>query len=199
MIRFLREDSDRELTRHIPWRLPDGIRKRLEKVLDDNSDLRTMGNQSAKEAYDHLRDILSMDDGKGISFEEMKRMKNWFENHTNSKKTKQYELYGGDVMMNWVDNQLNTARRTAEGHRKARKAAGYTNAYKKEHTADNQTTVTTVDDRTPSYNPMTNDKKNRLKELSAIREQRTVLISEEQKNAIDNYLYEIKQNKNKKQ
>ena len=46
---------------------------------------------------------------------------------------------------------------------------------------------------------MTNDKKNRLKELSAIREQRTVLISEEQKNAIDNYLYEIKQNKNKKQ
>ena len=180
MIRFLTEDTSSELTKHIPWRLPDGIKKHLEKTLEDNKDKSLTSNPTTKEAMDHLKDILSMDKTGGIKFNEMKRMKNWFDRHSNAKKTKQYELYGGDIMMNWVNNQLNTARKTAEEHRKARKAAGYTNAYKKEHTADKQTTVTTVDDKTPSYNPTTNDKKNRLKELTAIREQRTVIISENQ-------------------
>ena len=185
MIRFLTEDTSSELTRHIPWRLPDGIRKLLEKTLEDNKGESLTKNPTTKEAMDHLKDILSMDESDGIKFNEMKRMKNWFERHSNAKKTKQYELYGGDVMMNWVNNQLNTARKTAEEHRKARKAAGYTNAYKKEHTADKQTKIITVDDKTPSYNPMTNDKKNRLKELSAIREHRTVVITDRQRRLIE--------------
>lgn len=188
MIRFITEDTSSELTRHIPWRLPDGIRRHLEKTLEDNKDEALTKNHTTKEAMDHLKDILSMDGEGGIKFDEMKRMKNWFARHSNATKTKQYELYGGDVMMNWVNNQLDTARRTAEGHRKARKAAGYTNAYKKEHTADTQTTVTTVDDKTPSYNPITNSKKSRLKELSALREHRTIVISKEQKLLIESKL-----------
>ena len=164
MVVFLNEDTDKALTKHIPWHLPDGIRSCLERTRDNNEKDRLTKNPTTKEAWDHLNDILDMDDGKGIDVKEMKRMKNWFDHHTNATKTKQYELYGGEVMMNWVNNQLNSARRIIKQQKEADKAMGKENSYKKQHDTDRQTKVSKLDN-TPTYNPVTGEKRNRLKEL----------------------------------
>lgn len=180
MIVFLKEDTDTALTKHIPWHLPDGIRSHLESIRDENEKDELTKNHTTKEAWDHLIDILDMDDNKGIDIKEMKRMKNWFENHTHAIKTKQYELYGGEIMMNWVNNQLNSARLTIKQEKEADKAMGKQNAFKKPHETDRQTTVTKLDN-TPTYNPATGNKQNRLKELSALKENKTIILTEEQR------------------
>lgn len=189
MIHFINEDTNINITKHIPWKLPDGIKSILLKAKEDNKDENLGGNHDTKEAWDHLNDILSMDSDKGINVKEMKRMKHWFDTHKFAKSTKQYELYGGDAMANWVENQLTSARRTEQQRKEAERAAGKSNAFKKEHDADRSLTVTTVDDKTPTYNPATGNKQKRLKELSSLQEnKKIVILNEEQRNQIKNYL-----------
>lgn len=183
MIHYIKEDKDKSLTNHIPWHLAPGIRSHLETIKNSNKKNSLTKNHTTKEAWDHLIDILEMDDDKGISFNEMKRLKNWFEKHQNAKKTKQYELYGGDIMYNWVNNQLNSARLKVKQKKEAEKTMGKDNAYRKTHKTDRQTNVTKLDN-TPTYNPMTGNKLNRLKELSAIQESKVIIINEKQEKII---------------
>lgn len=194
MIRFLKEDTNTELTQHIPWRLPDGIRSHLAKTLEDNKDDNLTKNHSTKEALDHLKDILEMDKGKGISFHEMKRMKNWFDTHSNASESKQYELYGGEVMMTWVNNQLNTAREITKAHKEARDAGGLMNPYIKAHDKDRQTTVTKADKDLPTHNPKSGEKNKKWKKIAGINESKTVILSEDQKNLIQKIFIDNKNN-----
>lgn len=180
MVIFLTEDSDKALTNHIPWHLPNGIRLHLEKIRDSYEHDELTKNHTTKEAWDHLNDILDMDGGKGISFHEMKRMKHWFDKHQNSDMTTQYILYGGNIMKTWVDNQLHSARLKVKQDKEALRAMGKSNAFKKEHDADRQTTVTKVDSKVPTYNPATGRKLNRLKELTDINEGKVVVLNEQQ-------------------
>lgn len=193
MIHFINEDTNVNITKHIPWKLPDGIKNMLLRIKENNKDEDLGGNHDTKEAWDHLNDILKMDAEGGINVKEMKRIKHWFDKHTNATTTKQYELYGGDAMATWVNNQLTSARRTEQQRKEAERAAGKTNAFKKEHTAERSTTVTKVDNSTPTYNPMTGNKQKRLKELSALKEnKKTVILTEEQRNQIQEYLLKNK-------
>lgn len=182
MIVFINEDTDKALTKHIPWHLPDGVRHHLEAIKGNNDKESLTKNKNSKEAWDHLIDILQMDDGKGIDIKEMKRIKHWFEHHTNATNTKHYELYGGEVMMNWVNNQLESARRTIKQQKEAEKAMGKSNAFKKAHDTDRQTVVTKALDKTPTYNPSTGNKLNKLKELSALKESKTIILTDGQRN-----------------
>lgn len=172
MIHFITEDTNIRMTKHIPWRLPDGIKAVLLKTKKANERESLGGNHDTKEAWDHLNDILKMDSEGGISFNEMKRMKHWFDTHGNAKKTKQYELYGGDAMATWVNNQLESARRLERQRKEAEREAGKTNAFKKPHDADRSTRVTVIDNDTPTYNPATGNKQKRLRELTSLRENR---------------------------
>lgn len=183
MIHFITEggDGNKELkTRR--WFLPDGVRHHLEKIKDGNKKEELSKNHTTKEAWDHLVFILGEE--KGISYNEMKRIKNWFDKNKNATKTKQYELYGGEVMKNWVDNQLKSATLIVKQHKEAQKAMGKDNAFIKPHEADRQNTATKVDTKVPTYNPLTLNKQNRLKELSDIKENKTVIITETQKLAL---------------
>lgn len=184
MIFFVNEDKNSELVNHVPWFLPDGIKKHLENIKNNNEKSELTKNHTTKEAYDHLIDILNMSNNSGIKFEEMKRIKHWFDTNQNSQNTKQYELYGGDIMKNWVNNQINSARKEAELHKQAKSLAGHENAYKKQHTKNNQTVVTRMDDKTPTYNPVTGNKQNRIKELTKINENRLIILSEKQQNEL---------------
>lgn len=184
MIRFLVEggDGNKEL-KNRRWFLPDGIRAHLEKVRKDNKKEDLSKNHTTKEAWDHLVFILGEE--KGISYNEMKRIKNWFDKNRNATKTKQYELYGGETMKTWVDNQLNSAALIVKQHKEAQRAMGKENSFRKAHDADKQTTVSKVDTKVPTYNPATLNKQNRLKELSAIKEQKTVIITSQQKRKLN--------------
>ena len=180
MVHFLTEggDGNKELkTRR--WFLPDGVRHHLEKIKDDNKKEELSKNHTTKEAWDHLVFILGEE--KGISYNEMKRIKNWFDKNYNATKTKQYELYGGNIMKTWVENQLNSATLWVKKHKEAQRAMGKENAFIKPHEADRQNTVSKVDTSVPTYNPATLNKQNRLKELEDLKEQKTIIITESQR------------------
>ena len=179
MIHFITEggNGNRELKDRY-WVLPDGVVHHLQKVKDDNDKESLTKNHTTKEAWDHLVYVLDKKDH--LSYQEMKSIKNWFDKNTNSTKTKQYELYGGETMKNWVNNQLDSAVLLVKQHKEAQRAMGKDNAFLKAHEADRQNTATKVDTKVPTYNPLTLNKQNRLKELSVLKENKTVIITEEQ-------------------
>ena len=73
MIHLLNEENS-EL-RHRKFALPDGIRKHLQNVLNSYN-----GDKTAN-GYQRLTNILKMD---GIMYNEMKRIKNFFDNYKGS-------------------------------------------------------------------------------------------------------------------
>lgn len=183
MIHFITEGGNREL-KDRRWIIPDGVRHHLEKVKADNKKEEMTSNHTTKEAYDHLEYILSLDNG--IDYNEMKRIKNWFAKNSNATKTKQYELYGGSIMNTWVVNALNTATRNAKSNKEADQAAGIKTRDKDERDTGLKATV---DDKTPTYNPATLNKLNRLKELSNIKENRIIILTEAQTKEIREKLF----------
>ena len=180
MIHYITEggDGNKELKSH-RWFIPDGVRHHLEKVKENNKKEELSKNHTTKEAWDHLEFILGCE--RGISYNEMKRIKNWFDKNGNATKTKQYELYGGNIMKTWVDNQLKSATLYVKKHKEAQRAMGKENAFIKPHEADRQNTVSKVDTKIPTYNPATLNKQNRLKELGELNEQKTIIITESQR------------------
>lgn len=180
MIHYITEggDGNKELKSH-RWFIPDGVRHHLEKVKENNKKEELSKNHTTKEAWDHLEFILGCE--RGISYNEMKRIKNWFDKNANATKTKQYELYGGNIMKTWVDSQLKSATLYVKKHKEAQRAMGKENAFIKPHEADRQNTVSKVDTKIPTYNPATLNKQNRLKELGELNEQKTIIITESQR------------------
>ena len=72
--------------------------------------------------YDRLRNLIDMIYNKGgIEYNEMKRLKNWFDTHKNSMKTNEYSLIGGKMMELWVSNKLKSATIAASNLAKAEK------------------------------------------------------------------------------
>jgi len=132
MIHFLFEGGNSDLKgRYFP--LGKGIRRHLEQTLASyDGDRSVIG-------YKRLNNILSMENG--IAYNEMKRIKNFFDNYTGSDKSVDYILNGGTPMKLWVDNTLNTATSAIEGFKQAKKEAGAENAFRKTHSKDRQTNV----------------------------------------------------------
>lgn len=188
MIHFITESgSGNKELKNRRWVLPDGVLHHLQKVKEKNKKDELTKNHTTKEAWDHL--IYILDHSNGINYQEMKRIKNWFDKNTNATKTKQYELYGGEIMKTWVNNQLNSAVLIVKKHKEAQRAMGKENAFIKPHEADRQTTATKPDTKVPTYNPATLNKQNRLKELSAIKESKTIILTEQQSKLLKEMLH----------
>ena len=130
MIHFIFEGGNSELKgRFFP--LGKGIRKHLEQTLASYDGDKTIIG------YKRLNNILSMENG--IAYNELKRIKNFFDNYTGSDKSVDYILNGGTPMKLWVDNTLNTATSAIEGFKQAKKDAGAENAFRKPHEKNRQT------------------------------------------------------------
>lgn len=177
MIHFITEGGNKEL-KNKKWNIPDGVLKHLNQVKKDNKKSDLTGNATTKEAYDHLEFILNSDN---LSYNEMKRIKNWFDKNKNGKKTKQYELYGGSIMNAWVNNALNTARYNVKTNKEGLRAAGINTREKDER--DTETTISKVND----YNPTTGTKNSNLKELINLKEEKIVILTENQIDLLKKY------------
>lgn len=83
--------------------IPEEIVKHLKKVLNNfKGNKRTDGYARAKEIIN----------SKGIiTYEVSKRIKNWFDKNKDLKGTISYELNGGDIMKNYIDELLNKKRK----------------------------------------------------------------------------------------
>lgn len=142
---YVAEDTDRAMTQHIPWRLPNNVKNYLYSVREKYKDGSLSNNAATKEAWDHLNDILKMDETNGIRVEEMKRIKHWFDYHNNANNSIPYELYGGNIMKMWVNSQLMNARQEIKKHKELKRMAGINNVYKKPHSKINQTKPNKID------------------------------------------------------
>lgn len=135
---YLFEDGNSELKgRKFP--LPIGIRKHLTQILNNFN-----GNKNSV-GYKRLNNLLSMD---GIEYNEMKRIKNFFDNFNGKEDSIEFQLNGGKAMQTWVNNTLSTATNAIKGFKNAKKEAGMDNSFIKPHTKNrltkNAMKVTTV-------------------------------------------------------
>lgn len=176
MVQFIFEDGNKDLKgRYFP--LGDGIRKYLTNLLN------TYEGDKGLPGYKRLCNILEMPNG--IEYNELKRIKNFFDNFEGDKKSNEYLLNGGDMMAMWVNNTLNTATKAIEGFKQAKKEAGFKNAYKREHTKDrqNKTTKPTVS-KIQTKNLAKNIANNTAIQYVKENKTRNVIITEQQLNRL---------------
>lgn len=105
------------------------IRKHLQATLDNYD-----GDKTA-DGYKRLNNLLSM---PSITYVEMKRIKNFFDNYRGTPKSTEYILNGGLPMKLWVNDTLNTATQAIDNYKKAMKDTGVKNAYIRPHEKDRQ-------------------------------------------------------------
>lgn len=110
--------------------IPNGIRSHLEKTL---SDYNASGADRSIDGYDRINNLLS---GKNITYEELKRIKNFFDNYAGTKDSQTYVLNGGDIMKGWVNTTLGRATTAVKDNKQALSDAGMENAFRKPHTVD---------------------------------------------------------------
>lgn len=130
MIYLLNEGGNSELLGKY-YKLPKGVRKWLTKIRDSYKGVKT------EKGYKRLCFIL--DSEKGIEYNEMKRIKNFFDNFKGNRKSPEYILNGGKPMYDWLRNTLNRDTQRIKDYKEALKQfAGVDNAYRKKHTKDRQ-------------------------------------------------------------
>lgn len=122
-------EGNKELKNRV-FPLPKGIRKYLTNLLSNYN-----GSKNT-EGYDRLNNILQM---KHITYQEMKRLKNFFDNFQGNVKSDEYQLNGGDALKTWVNNTLYTATSAIRNFKQAKKDAGISNAFIRHHSKDRQT------------------------------------------------------------
>lgn len=88
------------------------------------------GNESAR-GYSRLKGLVE----KGsLSYEQMKRIKNYFDITDPDENITEYRLNGGQRMKSWVEEELSEKREKIDHHKEIRKDQGEKNQYRKEHT-----------------------------------------------------------------
>lgn len=130
MIHLLFEDGNSEL-RHTFFPLGQGIRKHLEDTLQNYHGSKTVNG------YKRLNNLLTNE--KGVSYSDMKRIKNFFDTYNGTDKSVEYILNGGNEMKLWVNNTLDSATKRVKDFKQAKKDAGIKNAFRREHEKDRQT------------------------------------------------------------
>ena len=114
---------------HRVFPIPDNVRKLLRQTLKNYDGDKTV------DGYKRLNNLLSSDT---ISYHELKRIKNFFDNYNGTDESVEYILNGGTAMKNWVDNTLKLATKAVQDFKQAKKDAGIKNAFIKPHEKDRQ-------------------------------------------------------------
>lgn len=117
MLHLLLTEENSEL-KNKSFPIPKEVRKMLQSTLNNYNGDKTV------DGYKRLNNILSMDN---ISYREMKRIKNFFDNYIGTDKSAEFILNGGESMKNWVNATLNQARKAIEGFKDAKKSANMPN------------------------------------------------------------------------
>ena len=109
-------------------KLPDSLIKHLEKCFN------SIESDSNIEGHTRNKDLRS----KGIAtYQQIKRIKNWFDSYSGNKKDAPFILNGGDRMNVWCDEVLNVWRNSTEGGKEIKKDTGMMNQYNDPHSKDN--------------------------------------------------------------
>jgi len=107
--------------------IEDKVKKHLNKIFNAYK-----GNKTV-EGYNRLKNLVDSDE---ISYEQLKRIKNFFDNFNGNINDTPYMLNGGTMMKKWVDYVLYVSRKGLEGKKKSMSDVGMDNQYIKNHSKD---------------------------------------------------------------
>jgi len=102
------------------FKLDDDIKNHLKKMFN------AYKGEKTKEGYQRLRNLIDSD---SITYEELKRIKNFFDSHDGGIKETSYRLNGGSKMKSWIEKTLSHAREDLTGKKKAMFDIGMENQY----------------------------------------------------------------------
>jgi hypothetical protein len=86
----------------------------IDKKIKNHLNLIFNAYKGAKNEEGHQR-LKKLIDKDGISYEQLKLIKNFFDNYQGSRKSTPYLLNGGTLMKNWVEKTLSDARQRIKG------------------------------------------------------------------------------------
>lgn len=146
----------------------DGLKKHLQKTL---SDYEKKNGDKNNNGYDRLVWICSQD---GISAEEMKRIKNFFDNYLGTPESDDFILNGGQEMKDWVNRMLKMATDTIKNEKEAKQAMGL----------DKKKTKGVKDTPEPKKTEFvkiqTKNLSNSISKNNSVKEGKTIVVSERQ-------------------
>jgi hypothetical protein len=105
-------------------KIPEEIREHLRNSSNSvSSNINDEGYKRNKE----------LQDGEEITYQQLKRIKNFFDNYKGNVQDKPYILNGGDYMKNWVNETLRFLRDDIYNTKKNKQEAGLQNQFNKTH------------------------------------------------------------------
>lgn len=105
--------------------IPNGVKKHL------LSTFKSYDGDKTIDGYKRLKNLIQLD---RISYNELRRIKNFFDNYVATTQSSEYILNGGDTMKYWVNTTLDKATKSIRDFKYAKKNAGFKNAFIKSHT-----------------------------------------------------------------
>ena len=97
--------------------IPENLKKHLKKIFNAYTGAKYI------EGYKRLEELVNKD---SVSYEQLKLIKNFFDNYSGNRKGTTYLLNGGTIMKNWVDLSLNNAREGVKNIKKSMDNIGMT-------------------------------------------------------------------------
>lgn len=107
-----------------------------EKIINhlDKSFSNAKGSSESNEGYKRNKELRNK--GK-ITYQGLKRIKNWFDNFNGNPNDLSYILNGGDYMKSWVNHQLESMRNNVYMTKKNKSDSGMENQFISQHNKDN--------------------------------------------------------------
>lgn len=96
------------------------------------------GASERTEGYKRNKTLRESD---SISYQQLKRIKNWFDNYNGDVNSNEYILNGGDYMKHWVDNVLQSERNNIYTNKKNKSEGGLSNQFIQPHEKNNLNTI----------------------------------------------------------
>ena len=111
------------------YQVPDKVFNKINQGIKmvDISDKHTKG-------YKRANDIIS---DRKVSYSQMNRLKNYFDNYEGDGNDDEFKLIGGKVTQKWVDNSLSKDTEDIKRYKKSKMDGGMENQFIKPHEKDN--------------------------------------------------------------
>jgi len=112
------------------YSLPQELFRSLKNNLDKSSE--------SQSGYKRLKNLC---DQKGVGYKQAKKIKHEMEN---GMEPEVYKLVGGDKLLDWIGDKLDTRRKSIDGIKRNKMRAGLPNQFKKPHTKDKSKNSTKI-------------------------------------------------------
>ena len=135
-------------------KIPDEIREHMRNSFS------SVSSESKDEGHKRNKELQGSNE---ISYQQLKRIKNYFDNFNGDVQEKSYILNGGDYMKNWVNDTLRFLRDDIYNTKKNKQEAGMQNQFIEPHQKND---MSSLNRPSKSHNKINNELKEDLKRIN---------------------------------